>query len=30
VWRGGKWLPSLFLLPIFPVGTFSVPELCVI
>jgi hypothetical protein len=27
---GEEWFPSLFLLPIFPLGTVSVPELCVI
>jgi hypothetical protein len=26
----GEWFPSLFHLPIFPLGTISVPELCVI
>jgi hypothetical protein len=27
---GGEWFPSLFHLPIFSLGTVSVPGLCVI
>jgi hypothetical protein len=27
---GGEWFPSLFRLPIFPLGTISGPGLCVI
>jgi hypothetical protein len=27
---GGEWFPSLFLLLIFPLGTVSIPGLCVI